>query len=121
MLSRDQKEGGFRLDAMLGEDQLAATWKVTEVATGRTRVLRILTVTAKPFQDRFVRAAVAQRGLVHPNLVQVLGATEFGQRPAVITEFVPGANLATWIAAGPHPIDRAVGVFAGLVRGVGAA
>jgi serine/threonine protein kinase len=121
MLSPDQREGGFRLDAMLGEDQLAATWKVTEIATGQARVLRILTVAAKPFQERFVRAASAQRGLFHPNLVQVLGLTEFGQRPAVVTEFVPGTNLATWIAAGPHPIERVLAVFAGLVRGVGAA
>jgi serine/threonine protein kinase len=121
MFRPDQRESGFQLEAMLGEDQLAATWKVTELSTGRPRVLRILTVTAKPFQERFVRSANAQLALVHPNLVQVLGVTEIGQRPAVVTEFVDGASLATWIAAGPHPVPRVLDLFAGLARGVGAA
>lgn len=120
MLNVGQSVAGYRLEEKLGEDALAATWRVAS-RSGVPHVLRVLTVRAPAFRERFLRGASAQVGLAHPNLVRVLGVVEVGEQPGVITEYVPGTDLGHWIAKGPHDPTVVLGVFVGMLRGVGAA
>lgn len=120
MLQTGQRVGDFQVEAALGEDPLASTWQLRG-PSGERCVLRLLQVRLPAFQERFRRSAEALSGVVHPNLVHIRALITHDGLPAVITDFVDGADLSAWIGGRAHPSHEVVPLFQGIVRGVAAA
>ena len=112
---------GYRLEEPIHEGDLVSTWRATDLRRGRPRTVQIATDRTIAFRDAFERGAAAQRTLVHPNRVQVIDLAYLDDRPAVVTEFVAGPSLATWIRVRDRTVDKLVPVFEAVVRGVSAA
>ncbi|MEZ4238929.1 MAG: hypothetical protein R3F59_22815 [Myxococcota bacterium] len=76
---------------------------------------------ASRWESAFRAAVIAQRGVIHPNRLQVIDLVEVDGRPAAVVEHVAGPSLATWLRVRQRPVDEIVPVFEDVVRGVGAA
>ena len=70
---------------------------------------------------RFAREAEALRRLRHPNVVRFLDHGEEHDVAYIITELVPGRDLAATLAANRLPLPRVVDIFADVCAGVAAA
>ncbi|MEQ1502542.1 MAG: serine/threonine-protein kinase [Myxococcota bacterium] len=119
MLQIGSKVGRYQVESLIGEGDLASTWKVS--ASGATYALRVLVVRDQGFRERLWRASTAQANVDHPNLLRVVDVIEADGSPGVVTEFVEGTDLETWIAAGPHRIAEVLTLFHQMVAGVRAA
>jgi Tol biopolymer transport system component len=59
---------------------------------------------------RFQREAQVLASLNHPNIAHIHGLEDSGGTPALVLELVEGETLAERIAAGPLPVDEALGL-----------
>ena len=59
---------------------------------------------------RFEREAKVLASLNHPHIAAIYGLEESGRTHALVLELVEGETLAEPIAAGPLPVDQALGV-----------
>ncbi|MEZ4235319.1 MAG: serine/threonine-protein kinase [Myxococcota bacterium] len=107
------------MDALIGEGDLASTYRVS--ADGEIYALRVLTVRDQGFGERLRRASAAQQNVDHPNLLRVVDVVEADGCPGVVTEFVEGTDLEQWIASGPHGPNEVLKLFEQMVEGVRAA
>ncbi|MEQ1564872.1 MAG: serine/threonine-protein kinase, partial [Myxococcota bacterium] len=126
MLEIGSTAGRYTVTSLLADGDLAVTYKVE--ADGIPYALRLLVIRDSGFSERLRRAAAAQQGLHHPNLVRVIevievdpSGTKKNGAPGVVTEFVEGGNLERWIAAGPHRAADVLVLFRQMVEGVRAA
>jgi serine/threonine protein kinase len=88
----------------------------------RTVALKLL--PPKLVQDaaavkRFEREVEAAARLVHPNIVQAYDAGEVDHTPYLVTEYVPGEDLAALVHAhGPLPLELALSCIAQAAAGL---
>jgi serine/threonine protein kinase len=111
--------GRYRIEALIGEGDLASTYRVS--ADGTPYALRVLVVRDSGFSERLRRASLAQANVAHPNLLRVVDVIEANGSPGVVTEFVEGTDLESWIAQGPHRPLEVLILFRQMVDGVRAA
>lgn len=119
MLEVGSKVGRYEVVRLVGEGDLASTWRVE--ADGEAYALRVLQVPDPGFAERLRRACDAQRQVRHPNLLPVIEAVEVQDLPGVVTPFVHGSDLERWIAGGPHLPSEILALFRQVVAGVAAA
>ncbi|MEQ1503598.1 MAG: hypothetical protein ABMB14_15275 [Myxococcota bacterium] len=96
------------------------TWRVTDLAQNTVRALRVLTDAARPHAAALELAASRQRSVVHPNRLHPLATVTIDGAPAVLTEFVTGPTLATWLRVRKRSPDDVLAVFRDVVLGVAA-
>jgi serine/threonine protein kinase len=111
--------GRYRIEALIGEGDLASTYRVS--ADGVPYALRVLVVRDTGFSERLRRASLAQANVAHPNLLRVVDVLEANGSPGVVTEFVEGTDLESWIAQGQHRPLEVLTLFRQMVDGVRAA
>ncbi len=70
---------------------------------------------------RFAREAAALRRLDHPRVVRFLDHGQDGDTAFIVTELVPGRDLAARLAFGPMPFAEVVSIFEQVCDGVAAA
>jgi hypothetical protein len=84
------------------------TWRGTEVAVKRLRA----DMASERELLEFRRELAIVNHLAHPNIVQFLGACTTSVPLCIVTEFMPGGNLADLLAARgenrPFPLGRAL-------------
>ena len=119
MLQLGSKIGRYQVETLIGEGDLASTYRVS--AEGVPYALRVLTVRDQGFGERLRRASAAQANVDHPNLLRVIDVVEAAGSPGVVTEFVEGIDLEAWIASGPHGPNDVLKLFRQMVEGVRAA
>ncbi len=71
--------------------------------------------------ERLYREAVAMAQLAHPNVVTIHGVGRVGGRLYIAMEYVPGDNLAVWMAAAPRGWREIVDVMLAVGEGLAAA
>jgi eukaryotic-like serine/threonine-protein kinase len=105
--------GRYRLRAVLGRGGMATVWRGVDERLGRSVAVKLLDKanTADPAMlQRFDREARTAGSLTHPNIVAVYDVGSDNGVPYLVMELIDGTSLATMLAGGPLPIDKAVDV-----------
>ncbi|MCO5170727.1 MAG: FHA domain-containing serine/threonine-protein kinase [Planctomycetes bacterium] len=114
---------GCRVERLLGRGGMGAAYLATRVHDGAPVVLKLLApgLARDPtLRGRFRREWEALRRLQgHPHVVGVL-AIDDDDPPCIVLEFVDGTALDRAVARGPLPSDQALGLAAGVARGLAA-
>ncbi len=87
----------YRLERLLGRGGMASVWLANDEVLDRPVAVKVLsdTIASDPeFTARFRREARIAASLSHPNLIGVYDYAEGEERPYLVMEYVPGANLA---------------------------
>jgi serine/threonine-protein kinase len=101
-------KGRYRLDRLLGRGGMASVWRGHDRVLDRPVAVKLLSdsIASDPeYLARFRREAKVAASLSHPNLVRVFDFAETGERPYLVMELVPGANLGALTARGEE-VDR---------------
>jgi WD40 repeat protein/predicted Ser/Thr protein kinase len=72
-------------------------------------------------RQRMVREARAMARLSHPNVAQVYGIEELGERSFIVVEYIDGVTLKAWLAERPRTRDEILAVFRSAGEGLAAA
>ena len=88
--------GRYRLERVLGTGGMATVWLGRDERLQRPVAVKVMADTLAVDPDyvrRFEREARTAAGLSHPNLVDVFDFSAEGERPFLVTEYVPGGTL----------------------------
>jgi serine/threonine-protein kinase len=99
----------YSITSKLGEGGMGAVYQATDTKLNREVAIKVLPDVLSNDPDylaRFVREAQVLASLNHPNIAIIHGVEEM----ALVMELVPGQTLDERIAAGPIPIDEALGM-----------
>ena len=99
----------YRIVSKLGEGGMGAVYRATDTKLNRDVAIKILPDALANDPDyvaRFTREAQVLASLNHPSIATLHGIEE----NALIMELVPGATLEERIAAGPVPLESALGI-----------
>ena len=102
---------GYRVDAVVGKGGSGAVYRATEVATGRTVAIKLLSPELgedAEWVERFRREAMSAATLKDPHVVEALDIGTVDGLPYLVFEFVEGRSLDGVIAAGALPESQVV-------------
>lgn len=90
--------GDYLIEAELGRGGMGVVYRAFDARLGRRVAVKLLSLKEEGSQaaaakERFAREARAAATLAHPNLVQVYGVGEAGERPFLAMEYVEGGDL----------------------------
>jgi len=113
---------GYRIVDTLGSGGMAIVYRAEEEKLGRTVAIKVLLEhfsLDEEFRKRFFNEARVMARLSHPNLVTLIDYIEFGERLALVMEFVDGKTLDKVIGeeVGPIPWEKALPVFRQVLHG----
>lgn len=111
----------YRIEALIGQGGMAAVYRARHVALDSLHAVKVLFITAPEVRRRLILEGRVQANLRHPNIVSVTDVLELGGAPALVMEYVDGPSLDDWLREGAPPLDVALAVFRGVVRGMAAA
>ena len=121
MLETGQVLDRYRVDSELGSGGVATVYKVVHTRLGSEHALKVVTVPTELQKARLLQEGRTQACIRHPNLVTVTDVLELGGSPALVMEYVNGPSLDEWLEDNTPDLSQALQLFAGIVRGVGAA
>ncbi len=110
-LAEQPNLGRFVLREKLGVGAFGVVYKAHDPDLDRVvaiKVPRSGNVGGDDHRDRFLREARNVAQLRHPGIVAVLEVGQHDQLPYLVSEFVPGLNLADWLTAHRPTIAQAV-------------
>jgi|SRR5579864_476209 len=115
----------YRLVEPLGAGGMGVVFKADDTRLKRTVALKFLSATlgeSGEAKDRLVHEAQAASALDHPNICTIyeISETEDGQLFLAMA-YYEGETLKARLAHGRLPLETALDLFAGVVRGVAAA
>jgi serine/threonine-protein kinase len=117
-----QSGGRYQIAEMIGAGGTADIWKVQHTWLLSTHVLKHLRLSKPEFRYKLIEEGRIQAVQDHENLVTVTDAFEIDGRPALVMEYIKGPTLAAWIDQYEKPpLEEAIGIFRGVVRGMYAA
>jgi eukaryotic-like serine/threonine-protein kinase len=105
--------GSYRLVEKIGEGGMGVVWRAADTTLGREVAIKILPELFAEDPDRlarFEREAKVLASLNHPGIATIHGLHRADGVHFLAMELAPGTNLATRLAAGPLPIDEAIGI-----------
>lgn len=109
MVDRPSILGPYRIERDLGAGGMGQVYAATHIAFGHAVAIKVLSDSASGrARERFVREARLIASLDHPNIVEVRDFLELGSRVAMVMELLQGDSLATLIAKGRLPTNRAI-------------
>ncbi|HNV72523.1 MAG TPA: protein kinase, partial [Candidatus Ozemobacteraceae bacterium] len=109
--------GKYEIRQSLSESHQFEVFSALEVETGTTVVLKLMLAELAERTDRVRLFAdeVAQFARVdHPGVARVLDLDMTGSRPFVVTEFVKGTDLLSWVQNGPVSFNEATKALQGI-------
>ena len=112
-LSVGDRLGPYEVVGALGAGGMGQVYRARDSRLGREVALKILSdlVASDPERiARFEREARTLASLSHPNIAGIHGLEDSGGVQALVLELVEGPTLADRLAAGPMPLDDALGV-----------
>ena len=112
--------GGYDILGVLGRGGMSVVYKARQPGLGRVVALKWLKPRRPDGSEagRFVREAAAVARMHHPNIVQVYEVGEYGTRPFLALEYVPGGTLAEYLHAAPADPRDAAGIVEQVARAV---
>jgi serine/threonine protein kinase len=105
--------GPYEVTASLGAGGMGEVYRARDARLNRDVAIKVL---PPAFADdparmaRFSREAQVLASLSHPNIAAIYGLEESGGASALVMELVEGQTLAERIAAGPIPLEEALGI-----------
>ncbi len=113
--------GNYRLHARIGAGGMGVVYLASD-RSGRKVALKLIRddlAAQAGFRARFAREVSAGRQVGGERTAHILDADVEAARPYLVSEYVPGGNLATFVAAhGPVNGDSMIGLAAGLAEGL---
>ena len=114
--------GRFELRERIGEGTFAQVWRAHDLATGHAVALKLFRPNGETAANVLNEAAAALRLAPHPNVVRAWAFFEAGDSACLVLDYVPGLNLAEWLAVQPAPAPPSVPdrltVLTDLLRGL---
>jgi serine/threonine protein kinase len=108
--------GRYRLTGFVASGETGRVWQAVDEGTDRLVAVKLLhpRLAADPrLADRLLRARRALTELWHPGIARLLEVVVTGGEVALVSDFVPGADLARVLArSGPVPPARAARIAA---------
>lgn len=105
--------GPYEVIAPLGAGAMGEVWKARDTRLDREVAVKILPPSLVSDRDRlsrFAREARVLAQLRHAGIAAVHSFEEIDGRPLLVMELAEGETLAERIAAGPLPLEEAVGI-----------
>jgi Tol biopolymer transport system component/tRNA A-37 threonylcarbamoyl transferase component Bud32 len=124
VLTAGTRIGPYEVRSLVGVGGMGAVYRARDTKLGRDVALKMLLPTVAAHPDRlarFKREARLLASLNHPNVASVHGLEETDEIRALVMELVDGLTLADRLAAGPIPVDQALGIAAQIAEAVAAA
>ena len=116
--------GPYEIVGKIGAGGMGEVYRAVDKALARTVAIKVLpeTLAAEPGRiARFEQEAKTLAALNHANIARIYGLEKFGDRTAIVMEFIEGHTLAERIAEGPIPVDEAMGIAMQLINEIGRA
>jgi serine/threonine-protein kinase len=116
----------YRIEQELGRGGMGTVYLAEHVTVGRKVAVKVLTrewSTHETVAKRFREEARAASAAGHPNIIEVFDAgTLPDRRLYLVMEYLDGRSLYDELCVtGPMPVDRALGIFRDIARGIAAA
>jgi eukaryotic-like serine/threonine-protein kinase len=91
--------GTYRIESEIGAGGMGVVYKGLDTKLNRPVAVKVLSnrVADKVSRTRFQREAQMASSLNHPHIVTVYDADEFEGQQYLVTEFVDGGTLASWV------------------------
>src|SRR5262245_42722214 len=105
--------GPYEILGPLGAGGMGEVYRARDTRLNRDVALKILPSIFAADPDRmarFEREAQLLASLNHPHIAALHGLEESGATRALVMELVEGPTLADRIAAGPIPLEEALGI-----------
>ena len=102
--------GPYQIVAPLGAGGMGQVFKARDTRLNRTVALKVLAAPREwpAARERFKREAEAIAGLNHPHICTLYDVGEHGDTDFLVMEFLEGETLASRLAKGPLPLDKAL-------------
>jgi serine/threonine-protein kinase len=104
--------GRYRDPQPVGRGGMADIYRATDTELGRAVAVKVLAAhyaEDDDIRERFLREALAAARLSgDPHTVTIYDVGEYGGRPYLVMEYLPGGSLAARLAAGPIDRERAM-------------
>jgi eukaryotic-like serine/threonine-protein kinase len=102
--------GAYRLDDPIGKGGMGAVYRAIDTRLNRTVAIKFISsdVADASARRRFQQEAQLASSLNHPHILTVHDAGEFDGRQYLVTEFVDGGTLRTWMAAGARALPEII-------------
>lgn len=116
--------GPYLVEAPLGAGGMGEVYRARDTRLDRDVAIKVLPDLFASDSERlarFTREAKTLASLNHPNIAQVYGLEQSGQRMALVMELVEGEDLAQRIGNGPVPLDEALAIASQVADGLEAA
>ena len=111
---------GYRIVRCLGKGGMAVVYEAERIADGERVALKMLShrlVYDTGAVSRFEREAEIVQGLVHPNVVRLMGTFPAFRTEFLVMEFCPGRTLSEVLdKEGALPLDRARSIVGQVAR-----
>jgi serine/threonine-protein kinase len=108
-----QTLGHYRIEEELGAGGMGVVYRATDTKLGRPVAIKVLPGAFGPGSERlarFEREARLLAALNHRNIAAIYGLEQSGGVHYLVLELAAGQNLNERLAAGPLPLDEAIGV-----------
>src|SRR5215475_11934215 len=94
--------GSYKIESQLGEGGMGVVYKALDAKLNRRVAVKVLSdkLADAAARRRFQREAQTASSLNHPHILTVYDAGEFDGRQYLVTEFVDGGTLKTWVRSG---------------------
>ena len=113
-----QIDGRYEVVRLLGEGGLAQVFLVRHLELGGLQAVKFLAVAQEEHRERLLQEGRIQAQVRHPNLVVVHDVIRQGSQVGLLMEYVDGPTLLAYLnEKGPLPLEEALGLFEGIVRG----
>jgi eukaryotic-like serine/threonine-protein kinase len=114
--------GAYRIEAMVGEGGAGQVYRARDTRLHRPVAIKMLRGDVDPAaRHRFEREAIAASGLNHPHILTVHEVGEIDGHPYLVTEFVDGGTLASWVHSARRARREILELLAGVADGLAAA
>ncbi len=114
--------GPYRLEALLGEGGMGVVYRGSDTNLNRAVAIKFLSGELNAdARRRFQREAQTASSLNHPHIVTVYAAGVLDGRQYLVTEFVDGGTLKTWVRSGNRSWRETIELLIGVADGLAVA
>jgi serine/threonine protein kinase len=115
--------GPYRMEEKIGEGGMGMVFRAHDTKLNRPVAIKFLAgdVASAEARRRFQREAQMASSLNHPHILTVYDAGEWEGRQYLVTEYLSGGTLKSWVKAEPRTWRQVVELLVGVADGLAAA
>ncbi|MGD0777994.1 MAG: protein kinase [Candidatus Solibacter sp.] len=113
----------YEIEGKLGEGGMGVVYRALDTTLNRPVAIKFLSddLADAAARHRFQREAQTASSLNHPHILTVYDAGEFDGRQYLVTEFVDGGTLKTWVRSAKRTWRQIIELLAGPADGLAVA